>query len=71
MGFKFGTGTSGWDTRSRRLLWSMLVLLRGINWNNEEGSMSRRVRVSVTSSIQNVEQLESVSLAKWGSAGCL
>jgi hypothetical protein len=31
--------------------------------------MSRTVRVSVTSSIQNVEQLESVSLAKWGSAG--
>jgi hypothetical protein len=39
--------------------------------SNEEGSMSRRVRVSVTNSIQNVEQLESVSLAKWGSVGCL
>ncbi len=56
MGFKFGTGSSGWDTRSRGLLWSMLTLLQGINWD---------------SSIQNVEQLESVSLAKWGAAGCL
>ncbi len=39
--------------------------------SNKEGSMLITVRVSVTSSIQNVEQLESVSLAKWGSAGCL
>jgi hypothetical protein len=29
--------------------------------SNKEGSMLRTVRVSVTSSIQNVEQLESVS----------
>ncbi len=31
MGFKFGTGTSGWDTRSRQLLRLVLELLQGIN----------------------------------------
>ncbi len=45
-----------WDMRSCQLLWSMLALLQGINWD---------------SSIKNVEKLESVSLAKWGSGGCL
>jgi hypothetical protein len=33
--------------------------------------MLRTVEVSVISSIENIEQVESGSLAKWGSASCL
>jgi hypothetical protein len=39
--------------------------------SNKKESISRTVRVRVDSSIQNVEQLESVSVAKQSSAGCL
>ena len=45
---------------------TIVVNVGAITGSNKEGTMSRTVRVSVTSSIQNVEQLESVLLAKWG-----
>ncbi len=45
---------------------------RGQCWHYYEVlSGSNEVTVTVTSSIQNVEELKSVSLAKGGSAGCL
>jgi hypothetical protein len=50
---------------------TIVVNVGAITGSNKEGTMLRTVRVSVTSSIQNVEQLESVLLAKWGSAGCI
>jgi hypothetical protein len=63
MGFEFGTGTSGWATRSRRR-GQCLHYYKVLSGSNE-------VTVTVTSSIQNVEELQSVSLAKGGSTGCL